>query len=106
MGNNRRSLLYVLLFLLVSVPFLSCHNSSKARTTSAGITPTPKNIIYLIGDGMSFPQITATEYTYGSLTMTSLPHSGMLTTYSNNSKITDSAPGATPLTNTHKTHNR
>src|SRR5699024_6060978 len=105
MGNNRRSLLYSLLFLIVSIPFISCHNSSKAGVKRTGTDPTPKNIIYLIGDGMSFPQITATEYAYGSLTMTSLPHSGMLTTYSNNSKITDSAAGATALATGHKTNN-
>src|SRR5699024_3375566 len=105
MGNNRRSLLYSLLFLIVSIPFISCHNSSKAGVKRTGTDPTPKNIIYLIGDGMSFPQIPATEYHYGSPTMTSLPHSGMLTTYSNNSKITDSAAGATALATGHKTNN-
>lgn len=54
---------------------------------------------------MSFPQITATEYDDGPLRMTSLPHSGFVTTYSSDSKVTDSAAGATALASGNKTDN-
>ncbi|MCC5907182.1 MAG: alkaline phosphatase [Balneolaceae bacterium] len=65
----------------------------------------PKNIILLIGDGMSYPQISATELHIGSLNMTSMPSKGMISTFSKDQKITDSAAAATALATGYKTNN-
>jgi ABC-type proline/glycine betaine transport system substrate-binding protein len=65
----------------------------------------PKNIIYLIGDGMGFAQVTATEYAHGNLNMTSTPFAGSIFTHSANSRVTDSASSATALSAGYKTNN-
>lgn len=63
-------------------------------------------IFYCIGDGMGFPQVEATE-TYlqsrgESLTMTSFPVHGKVTTHSLDSAATDSAAAATALATGYK----
>jgi alkaline phosphatase len=66
----------------------------------------PLNIILLIGDGMGYPQITAVEYLHGPLRMSDMPVKGMISTYSANRLVTDSAAGATALASGYKTNNR
>ncbi len=72
----------------------------------------PKNIVYLIGDGMGFGQISTLimEHAVNGETCTSsqverIQHMGMATTYSANSKVTDSAAGGTALATGEKTNN-
>jgi len=72
----------------------------------------PRNIIYLIGDGMGFGQISTLimEHAVNGETCTSsqvdrIQHMGMATTYSANSKVTDSAAGGTALATGEKTNN-
>lgn len=71
----------------------------------------PKNIIYMIGDGMGFPIVEATEATYreqlyeGTLAMHCLPTQSSQTTYSMFNEITDSAAGGTALATGFKTTN-
>lgn len=84
------------------VTFISCQSSKNLSQEKA---ETPKNIILLIGDGMSYPQITATSYAYGDLKMGSMPYTGSLYTYSASGKVTDSAAGATALAAGYKTNN-
>lgn len=64
------------------------------------------NVIYLIGDGMSLPQI------YGSMiasqepmAFTQFPYIGVLDTHSASNDITDSAAAGTALASGHKTKN-
>lgn len=65
----------------------------------------PKNIILLVGDGMSFPQIAATEYAVGNLNLTAMPYSGAIFTHAQNRRVTDSAAAATTLASGYKTNN-
>ena len=71
----------------------------------------PKNIIYMIGDGMGFPIVEATEAAYreqlyeGTLAMHCLPTQSSQTTYSMFNEITDSAAGGTALATGFKTTN-
>lgn len=66
----------------------------------------PKNIILLIGDGMGLTQITAAMYQHGdSLSITSFPVTGIVTTHSSRERVTDSAAGATAIACGCKTRN-
>lgn len=72
----------------------------------------PKNIILMIGDGMGFNIVEATQTVYedelynGTLAMRLLPVQGSQTTYSASAQITDSAAGATALATGFKTTNQ
>ncbi|MGP7816206.1 alkaline phosphatase [Niallia sp. 01092] len=69
----------------------------------------PKNIIFLIGDGMGLGQIEiARTFEYGkegNLFLESLPYTALAHTYSANNKVTDSAAGGTALAIGKKTNN-
>ncbi|MHC4745321.1 MAG: alkaline phosphatase, partial [Planctomycetota bacterium] len=66
----------------------------------------PKNVIFLIGDGMGPEQVLAANYyNGGSLTFELLPYSGELTTYSANAAAPDSAAAATSLATGVKVNN-
>src|SRR4051794_39997524 len=69
----------------------------------------PKNIIYMIGDGMGIGQLEIGRlFEYGkegTLFMQTLPHAGLARTYSANNFVTDSAAGATALSTGRKTNN-
>jgi alkaline phosphatase len=74
--------------------------------------PIPKNIIYLIGDGMGFGQISTlimehavNGEAYSATQLNRIQHIGLATTYSANSKVTDSAAGGTALAAGEKTDN-
>ena len=58
--------------------------------------PTPKNIIFFLGDGMGMTTMTAARiYAVGEdgeLTMDTLPETAFVKTFSNNAQVTDSAP--------------
>ena len=70
-----------------------------------------KNIIFMIGDGMGYNIIEATQTVYadklyeGTLAINQLPIQSAQTTYSINSYITDSAAGGTALATGYKTKN-
>lgn len=92
--------LYRLIIIVLMIPFISCQSMESNEGSDI-----PKNIILLIGDGMSYPQITATEYAHGELNLTSMPYSGVIYTRSYDSKVTDSASSATALAAGFKTIN-
>ncbi|WP_448376213.1 alkaline phosphatase [Fervidobacterium sp.] len=65
------------------------------------------NIIYLVGDGMSFNQLLLASILEGRvLTTMTLPYTGITTTYSADSWVTDSAPAGSALFGGYKTLNR
>lgn len=70
---------------------------------------TPKNIIFMIGDGKGFEQDKAASiYWYGyagALNYESLPYYGEVLTYAADSAITDSAAAATAIATGHKVNN-
>ena len=74
----------------------------------------PKYVFYFIGDGMGLNQVVATQYYLrscrGELGITPLgfaqfPYTGIATSYSASSDVTDSAAGGTALSTGHKTYN-
>ncbi|MCH5235330.1 MAG: alkaline phosphatase [Muribaculaceae bacterium] len=72
----------------------------------------PKYIFYFIGDGLGMGHVLAAE-TYNRmvlgqnepLLMIQFPHSGVITTYSSSSPVTDSAAAGTALSTGYKTQN-
>jgi alkaline phosphatase len=66
----------------------------------------PKNVILLIGDGMSIPQIYAgMTANKGNLYLNNFKHLGFARTYSANRYVTDSGAGGTAIATGHKTNN-
>jgi len=65
----------------------------------------PRNVILMIGDGMGVGQVTAAEIELGTLNMERLPVGGLVTTFSGNRLVTDSAASGTALATGHKTNN-
>jgi alkaline phosphatase len=65
----------------------------------------PKNVVYLIGDGMSATQRRAPEEVLGrKLVMNTFPAVGLYTTYCLDTLVTDSAAAGTALATGHKTN--
>ncbi|QTA37232.1 alkaline phosphatase [Thermosipho ferrireducens] len=65
-----------------------------------------KNVIYFIGDGMGINQVLLASYIEGkTLNMMKAPYIGLITTYSANSLVTDSAAAGTALAAGFKTNN-
>ena len=102
MNSVRKLLLNLFLFVLVA-SFISCKTTDNQNQSVQETTP--KNIIFLLGDGMGYPQITAAKYAHGNLNMTSMPYSGTVYTHSHDSKVTDSASSATAFAGGYKTNN-
>jgi alkaline phosphatase len=97
-----------------SVWFRITPKKGKARvyrvTMKRGKAPAPdpvaRNIIYLIGDGMGYNHIRATEIYYGKdLIIDNTDYKGWAQTKSANAAITDSAAGGTALASGVKTNN-
>ena len=72
-------------------------------------TPTRKNVIFFLGDGMGITTLTAARiYSVGetgSLTMDTLPETAFVKTYSNDAQVTDSAPSMAAYMTGVKTNN-
>ena len=97
--NTKRTLSFVALTLCICI---------------ASLAKAPKYVFYFIGDGMGLNQVVATQYYLrsckGELGITPLgfaqfPYTGIATSYSGNSDVTDSAAGGTALATGHKTYN-
>ena len=68
--------------------------------------PEAVNVIYMIGDGMSLPEIYATMLATGDdLVFSQFPYSGIVKTKSASNDITDSAAAGTALACGSKTRN-
>lgn len=83
-------------------------------TCVVGLAKAPKYVFYFIGDGMGLNQVVATQYYLRScqgelgvtpLCFTQFPYTGIATSYSASSDVTDSAAGGTALATGHKTYN-
>ncbi len=97
----KKYLTLFLLIILTSLLSISCSN-----TKSNNAANKPQNIILLIGDGMSIPQICASMLTQESPTsFEQFPVTGLVKTHSKSHKITDSAAGGTAIATGHKTNN-
>ena len=90
-----------LLFLLVIPLFFSCEKKENVIEEPKAI-----NVIYMIGDGMSLPQVFATMLSTGEdLAFQQFPYIGIVDTRSASNDITDSAAGGTALACDKKTKN-
>ena len=94
LSAKRLLVLVVLLFVSVSAYADGAH---------------PKNVIFIIGDGMGIGAITAdrcaTSGPDGSFVLDTMPVTGLAKTHSANSLVTDSAASGTALATGHKTNN-
>ena len=90
---------FVKLFLLFILSFIFSISSYAIDNTS------PKNIILFIGDGMGVSQLSAAKVVKGVLNLEQFPISGLLTTHSADSLVTDSAAAGTALATGYKTNN-
>ena len=92
--------LSVLFFAILSVLY-----SCKEKETEVK-APEAVNVIYMIGDGMSLPEIYATMLATGDdLAFSQFPYSGIVKTKSASNDITDSAAAGTALACGGKTRN-
>ena len=77
-----------------------CSNDEKCSSQQ------PQNVVLMIGDGMSIPQIYALMMTEDSPTaFQRFPFSGLAVSKSASNDITDSAAGGTAIATGHKTNN-
>ena len=89
------------LFILLSLGFGSCAGKEQKQEPLKA-----KNVIYMIGDGMSLPQVFATMLATGEdLAFQQFPYIGVVDTRSASNDITDSAAGGTALACDKKTKN-
>ncbi len=65
----------------------------------------PKNVIFLIGDGMGVAHVTAAKVAFGELEMERFPYGGICGTFPDGSFVTDSAASGTALATGFKTVN-
>jgi len=81
-------------------PTQAGNNTEKEAVTK------PKNIIFLVGDGMGITQITAAMFKSGKkMALERFKHLGFIKTYSADTLITDSAAGATAFSCGKKSYN-
>ncbi len=94
---------FAILFMLVSLVLSSCNQAKVEKKT---LPKNPKNIIFMIGDGMGLDQVYA-AYTakHGNLEMARCNVYGYNKTNSANDYVTDSAAGATAFSTGKKVNN-
>ena len=96
-----RILVSVLLVLLIFPDSLFAEPSGRDSKTKK-----PKNIIFMIGDGMGTAQVyAALTATHDKLNIARCPVTGFVKTFSADKYITDSGAGATAYATGHKTNN-
>ena len=94
----------ILAILLVTLPLLSLGQRDKVKE----INPKPRNVIFIVGDGMGTAQVyTSIVAQKGdNSAFLRFPYVGFSRTYSNNKYTTDSGAGGTALMTGHKVDNR
>ena len=98
-------------FLLISF-FTAVTAITACSDASSQKQITPRNIIYLIGDGMGYGQLSTlimenavNKEEYEPSQVNRIKHMGISTTYSADNKVTDSAAGGTALATGEKANN-
>ena len=106
MNKNILHIVFSLVILLISSSCslqkdVSCTNNYEKYSSEK-----PENVILMIGDGMSTPQIYAAILASDTPTsFEKFPVTGLVKTNSKSHKITDSAAGGTAIATGHKTNN-
>lgn len=106
-------LLAVVVLAICVLPGIQATVNLKTLQAEASMGKAPKYVFYFIGDGLGASQRTAAEYFLEDktgdkskkLVMNTFPVSGINTTYSTDSLVTDSAAAGTALATGHKTNN-
>jgi len=97
------------IFILLLVTTFSLLNRTTITQGGTSQKEQPKNVIVMIGDGMGIGQMEiARMFEYGregKLFIETLPHAGLVHTYSANNGVTDSAAAGTALATGVKTNN-
>ena len=97
---------FLSLISLTAMLFTASCFSQKEISSVISNDNKPQNVILMIGDGMSTPQIYSLMLTSESSTaFEKFPVTGLVKTYSKSNKITDSAAGGTAIATGHKTNN-
>ena len=93
-------------WILIAIFTSSSVFSQEAATEENDLHKRPKNVIFLIGDGMGLTQVSASYYFGdGEPNFSRFPVIGLIKTSSSSHKITDSAAGATSFASGIKTYN-
>ncbi len=100
----------ILLLIILLIGFSACDTTKQTAGTSTSIDPPtlikPKNVIFLIGDGMGLPQITGAMYMNNNYTVFErFKNIGFHKSHSSDNLVTDSAAGATSFASGVKTYN-
>ena len=81
----------------------------KTNTVNVQKTPEIKNVIFMIGDGMGLNQVQISQWyymgAYEKLNIQNMPVVGLVSTYSADNGVTDSAAAGTALATGYKTKN-
>lgn len=102
---------YIIFFTLFIIAFSGCKENTEhsvvGQPVEETVKKTPRNIIFMVGDGMGLTQISAGLYSNGNkLFLEKLKHIGFIKTYSGSDLITDSAAGATAFSCGVKSYNK
>ncbi|MEG2063890.1 MAG: alkaline phosphatase [Alistipes sp.] len=91
----------IVIFLLLCG--FACSNVQAKHPANAEV----RNLIFLIGDGMGLAHVSMLmiENRYDSVAFNRAQNVALMTTYSNNNRVTDSAAAGTALASGHKTNN-
>ncbi len=97
----------VIILLLLVLPLMVTAQRVK-RISNATDTPQPRNVIFIVGDGMGTAQVYSSIVAQGTRGSAFLrfPYSGFSRTYSYNRYTTDSGAGGSALMTGHKVENR
>jgi alkaline phosphatase len=101
---------FTILLAFFALLIASCKETTEHSVEDQQVENTlkkvPKNIIFMVGDGMGLTQITAGLYSNGNkLSLERMKHIGFIKTHSADKLITDSAAGATAFSCGVKTYN-
>ncbi|MCQ2294322.1 MAG: alkaline phosphatase [Bacteroidales bacterium] len=100
---------YKLIVILLLLPMLALAQRGKQakQKTQEPTYPQPRNVIFIVGDGMGVPQVYSSIVSQigdGSAFLR-FPYTGFSRTYSNNRYTTDSGAGGSALMTGHKVDN-
>jgi len=103
MNKYIQDILLVSIITLVSACTPTTSEQKEEKSTSASQAPT--KVIFMIGDGMGLAQISAALIANSTLNLERTTVTGLVTTYSTDNLITDSAAGGTAMATGTKTYN-
>jgi len=95
----------ILLFSVITLLIACSPNTTEQKEKSTADSQRPAKVILMIGDGMGFAQVSAALIANSTLNLERTTITGLVTTYSSDNLITDSAAGGTAIATGTKTYN-